>query len=204
MCLVQDVPDFDDDNEDLLNLAYDQVRSKFEKISLIPDNMLYLVQNSKKEIERNLLIAKIRLNERKINWINKFKCEMTDYFYPIESWPNYAIEILLTKQFGYAERIELACFLHGNGLNDETKALRIFQVYNRSWTWEKTWNFRFKKFQALFKYLEETNKTSDTGSRLNNEYFYYDMNRKLTMFYDGTVRTRNGEKRKYHYLFKKY
>lgn len=196
--------ELDDGNDGFLNLAYEQVKSKVEERKIIPQNMVYLVQNTKKEIHRNRIIAKIRLRERKIKGIEQFKSDMSDYFYPVESWPSYAIEILLTKNFGYNERIGLACFLHGNGLHDENKALRIFQIYNKSWTLEKMWNFRFKKFQALFAYLKQTNENTETGSRLRSSYYYYDMNLNLTMFYDGNVRTKNGEKKKYVPLFRRY
>lgn len=116
----------------------------------IPNNLLNLVKNSTKEIKRNHVLAKIRLIEKKINWSAKFKSDMTDYFYGIESWPTDALEILLSKEFGYSDRIGLACFLHGNGLKDKDKALTIFQFYNKHWTWDRQWKIKFEKFQVLF------------------------------------------------------
>lgn len=164
--------------------------------------MMHLVRNSKKEIERNRLLAKIRLIEHKIKWSAKFKAEMSEYFFSIENWPNYAIDTLLSRYFGYAERIKLACFLHGNGLRDKDKALKIFQFYNRSYCWDTHWCKRFRKFQNLFAYLDEAYKSSDVGDRIRTEYFYYDMNLNMTMFYDGCVRTKSREKRRYFPLFK--
>lgn len=206
--------ELDDGFDNILNESYEIVKScvendktennaenRVEARSMIPENMMHLVRNSKKQIERNRLLAKIRLIENKIKWSAKFKAEMSDYFFSIESWPNYAIETLLSRYFGYAERIKLACFLHGNGLRDIDKALKIFQFYNRSYCWDRHWCKRFQKFQSLFAYLDEAYKSSDVGDRIRNEYFYYDMNLNMTMFYDGCVRTNSREKRRYFPLF---
>lgn len=88
--------ELNDDCDDILNASYEKVKDSVEKSvnnrSMIPDNMIHLVRNSEKEIQRNHLLAKIRLIERSIKWSAKFKVEMSDYFIAIESWPNYAIE----------------------------------------------------------------------------------------------------------------
>lgn len=197
--------ELNDDCDDILNASYEKVKDSVEKSvnnrSMIPDNMIHLVRNSEKEIQRNHLLAKIRLIERSIKWSAKFKVEMSDYFIAIESWPNYAIEKLLSHDFGYADRIGLACFFFGNGLTDKDKALRIFQFYNRAWRPNRDWNTRFFKFQNLFNYLRQMNDPTDVGDRIRTEYWYYDMNLNLTMCYDGTIRTKHGEKRRYFPLF---
>lgn len=108
--------ELDDGNDDMLNKSYDSVKILVEnkmfveKRSVIPQNMQYLVKNTKKEIERNHLLAKIRLSEGKKNWSAKFKSDMADYFASVESWPNYALKLLFSKHFGYTERIGFACF----------------------------------------------------------------------------------------------
>lgn len=119
--------------------------------------------------------------------VASFKRKMSEYFFPIEEMPTYAIEILLTPDFGYHQRIGLACFMHGNGLRDKSKALCIFQMYNKYWSWNREWARRLQKFQNLFAYLDQTNKNTEEGDRIRNEYWYYDLNLKLTMFYDGHV-----------------
>lgn len=153
--------ELDDGNENLLNESYNSVKSQVEKVvkselddgndhllhqsyelienkrRALPQNLHHLLENSREEINRNHLLAKIRLRERRIKWIEKFKSEMADYFFKIEEWPNYAIEILLSKNFGYSERAGLACFMFGNGLTGHEKALRIFQIYNNAWTHDK-------------------------------------------------------------------
>lgn len=167
--------------------------------------MLYLDSDSPKTINRNHLLVKIKRKEHRISWSAKFKSEMADNFYPIESWPNYAIELLLTKDLGYSERIGLACFFHGNGFKDPEKALRTFQFHNSAWTWDRGWSMAFQKFQHLFGYLGHSDDfSSDTGSRIRNEYYYYDINLKLTVYYERPVRERNVEKRRYFPLLKKY
>lgn len=133
---------------------------------------------------------------------------MADYFYSIEVWPNYAIKLLLTKHFGYHERIGLACFFHGNGLTDSSKALRVFHFYNDSWQCDRNWKIDFRKFEGLFTYLDQANQKplTDTGIHIGQTYYYYNIALNLTMYYDGTVRTKRGESRKYEYyeIFKKY
>lgn len=106
--------ELNDDCDDILNASYEKVKDSVEKSvnnrSMIPDNMVHLVRNSEKEIQRNHLLAKIRRIERSINWSAKFKVEMSDYFIAIESWPNYAIGKLLSHDFGYADRIGMLLF----------------------------------------------------------------------------------------------
>ena len=43
----------DDGCDDLLNMSYDFVKDRIEKLSVLTKNLRYLVQNSKKEILRN-------------------------------------------------------------------------------------------------------------------------------------------------------
>lgn len=191
----------DDNNDHFLNEAYDRAKHQVEKRTPIPKNMLHLVRRSPKEIKRNHMLAKIRLIETKCTWSQRFKSEMNEYFHCIESWPTYVLEILLSKFFSYHERIGLACFMHGNGMTDKDKALRIFQFYNKHWRHDRDWYNRFFKFQNLFPYLDQTKDRTDAGDRLRNEYYYYDMNLNLTMYYDGNVRTKNGDKRRYYSLF---
>lgn len=211
-CIIEkkvDALNLDDGNDDLINKAYDSVRIFAENKMFrepIPQNLQYLVKPSRKEIERNHLLAKVRLSEGKKNWSAKFKSQMADYFASVESWPNYALKLLFSKYFSYNERIAFACFLHGNGLKDGEKGVNIFKFYNSSWTNHKWWMIRFRKFEALFTYLDQACKLplSDTGIRIRNDYWYYDMFLKLHMYYDGTVRTKTGERRRFYPLFNRY
>lgn len=98
----------------------------------IPDNLLHLVQNSKKEIERNRLQAMIRLKNNSAG--GKLMMELiSDHFYAVHDWPSYAIKILLSPDFTYHKRLGLACFMVGNGLFDADLGERIFKFYNKHW-----------------------------------------------------------------------
>lgn len=166
-----------------------------KKRSLVPANMLHLTRNTPSEIKRNHLLAKIRRIDRRNT---SLKEKLAEYFFPIEQWPNRIIEILLSKHFGYGERIALACFIHGNGLTDKDEGLKIFQFYNQFWGPTQIWNIRFRKFRALFGYLDEAYKMdSETGARIREDYHYFDLRLNLVIYYDGSVKTRNGEKRRY-------
>lgn len=123
---------------------------------------------------------------------------MEDVFYPIETWPNFAIEILLSENFRYQERISLATFFYGNGLHDVIMAERILKYYNKHWNFSRHWTQRFREFTALFTYLDamKTN-TDNNGPRLRAQYWYYDIESKLTLFFDGKVRTNDGNKREF-------
>lgn len=160
-----------------MNASYDSVRGSVDarKRSLIPDNLLYAVQNTRKEIKRNKVMAQVRLIEKKSGCGERFKSEMSGFFYPIELWPTYAIEILLSRDFGYSERIGLACFFHGNGLRDSMKALRVFHFYNKHWRMDKHWLIRCDKFKALFEYLDQVNKRDDDGAEMRHKYWYYNI-----------------------------
>lgn len=109
---------WNDDFDDLLNKSYDEV---MKKVNRIPENIQRTFLKTKKEIKKDELLAKIYLIEKKRSW--GIREEMSDCFYSLESWPIFALELLLTHDFGYSERIGLALFFFGNGLNDEVKAL---------------------------------------------------------------------------------
>lgn len=178
--------ELNDGMDDLLNRSYEKVKYRIEPF--VPP----LLEKEKKKQE---LLAKCQLIETKRRW--NLVGEMNDYFFSLESWPVYALELIMTSEFTYNERLSLATFLFGNGLNDEHKALRIFQYYNQSWSHSRQWHKRFLEFQMLFPYLKQTTKQTDIGRRLRAQYFYFDIQTNLTMFFDGSVRMMNGEKRPY-------
>lgn len=100
--------------DDWLNNSYDSIMITTERRCLIPENLIHTLRNTLKEIRENKLIGMTRLIENRCSWGKCFKSEMADYFFPIDVWPIYAIEILLTDRFRYSERIGLACIFHGN------------------------------------------------------------------------------------------
>lgn len=195
-----------DGKDDELNMAMDnyiQNKNVKEGFNKIPKNLLHIVQNSKKEIIHNRLIAKTRLIETKKgkNVSQRFKKEIGDLFYPIESWPNFAIEILLSNTFRYNEWLSLATFFYGNGLRNWLPAERIFKFYNKYWNSSKNWSKIFQKFAALFPYLNQMDTNSSDGPRLRSQYWYFDIESKVTRFFDGKMRTKDGKKITYFEKF---
>lgn len=204
-CDRVDIPELallNDGMDELLNASCERVDEP--KPSMIPENLLYAVRNTKKEMKRNRVLAQLRLIETRSGCGARFRSEMSDFFFPLEQWPTYAMEILLSNHFGYSERIGLACFFHGNGLRDSLKALRVFHFYNKHWRMNKHWLIRCDKFRALFDYLDQVNKRDDVGADMRQKYFYYDISLNLTLYYDGYVRKTNGDRRKYFSIFGKY
>lgn len=118
-----------DVSDDILKQSYDNVKHLFENRRLIPQNLAYLMQNTEKEIERNYLLAKIRMRQKNNRMFARFKIKINEFFYSVEEWPNFVLKILLSTEFGYSDCIGLACFFHGNGLRSGSKALKIFQYY---------------------------------------------------------------------------
>lgn len=174
------MPDADDSD---ISEAYDKaMRPK------IPDNLLHLVQNTKKEIERNRLQAMIRLKNNSTG--GKLMVDLiSDHFYAVHEWPNYAIEIMLSPDFTYHKRLALACFMVGNGLFDAEFGERMFKFYNKYWQNTQTWNRRFGEFRELFKYLNKPADDPDSA-RIRSTYFYYSMEVKQTLYFNGEVRYR--------------
>lgn len=154
----------------------------------IPDNIINNLKNSKKEIEKNRLRAIIRLRNKKIP---KSVLELVaDRFYYVEEWPAYAIKILLSEKLDYTRRLALASFFLGNGLNDPDIAWKIYTAYCTAWSPTLTWNIRYTQFKKLFKYLDKPIDDPDR-CRIRTNYFYYDMERKQTLFLNGNLRIIN-------------
>lgn len=138
------------------------------------------IQATKEDIAHNRNIAIIRLK---------------DHFWSIRCWPPYIVEILLSKDFKRQERLVLATFFHGNGLERFDIVLKIYKFYNRHWNASKEWRKRFYEFGDLFGYLDKVYDLNDSESyRIKSTYYYYSMVSKHMMFYDGSLRAKNGTK----------
>lgn len=197
---------FDDGADELLNNAVDLYERPKGKPSLIPDNMLYCLQYTKKEREEKKFKAMVRLRDTKT--ANSVKNQLKDLFYPIEEWPVFIIRILIGDvDFNYSSRISMATFFHGNGFLDSNRAEWLIKFYNKQWRNrkgdEKQWTTRFNKFNKLFEYLNKANDPSDVQYHaISSTYYYYNMLAKQTMFYDGWIRGPKGEKLKYSQFHK--
>lgn len=191
---------FNDGADDMLNEAVDlyERRSKW-KPSLIPENMQHFLQNTKKEQDENKFKAMIRLRDTKTS--NSVKRQLEEWFFPIKEWPLLVIRFLLgDAEFDYSGRLCMATFFHGNGFKNKNKAEWLIKFYNKKWQNRKVadtqqWNQRFYKFRALYDYLDKANDPTDFQyQHIRSTYYYYNLRARQTMFYDGWVRTRSGQK----------
>lgn len=171
-----------DDNE--ICAAYDAQHT--ERINRIPDNLLHLVENSPKEIEQNRLQAMMRRRNH-ANGGQAMSELIADRFYNVLEWPSYILKIVLYPDFVYNNRLALACFFVGNGLNDSDIALDIFKFYNVHWDISQKWNKRFKEFKDLFSYLNKPPQDPDSF-QIRSTYFYYSVEAKQTLHLDGSIR----------------
>lgn len=155
----------------------------------LPRELYHLVECSAKEIRLKHLRALFRL--RDTCTLNVLRDELEDVFYPTQVWPEYALRILMMEQLGYANRLSLATFLHGNGLRDQDLAARLIRHYNRQYQRDNDWEKRIGKFQSLFQFLEGA---ADIGHPsyfiMSQNYWYYSINVGRTVFYNGNTRMR--------------
>lgn len=172
-----------DSEDSIISDAYDRAMRR----SAIPENLLYLVRNSEKEIKRNRLQAMIRLKNHSIDAADMDI--ISDHFYAVHDWPNYAIEIVLSSEFKRAKRLALAAFMVGNGLYDAALGEKIFKCYNKHCKVTQLWNRRFMEFRELFKYLNKPDDDPDSA-RIRSTYYYFSMECKQTLFFNGEVRHR--------------
>lgn len=156
----------------------------------LPPSLHHLLLCTPKEIELKRLRAKARLIDGKT--ANVMREEINDVFYPMQSWPAYALRIVLTEDLGYNNRLSLATFLHGNGLRDQDLALRIFQHYNSKWRRDHEWERKFRKFHALFEFLDgAADPTNPKYYMMSQNYWFFSVNVGCTVFYNGNIRQIN-------------
>lgn len=187
-----------------LNETFDAYEcEKKNRATLLPNSMLHCLQNTKEEQEENKLRAAVRLRDTRDN--NALKEKIADIFFPIEQWPLFILRILLgTVEFDRGSRLSMAAFLHGNGFMDRNQAEFIIKFYNKTWQSAgkngdtKKWEQRFYQFSKVFEWLDKAYDPNDSKYHdIRTTYYYYNMRSKLTMFYDGYVRTAKGEKVEY-------
>lgn len=218
--LSQNVKEFfEDANDNILNDAYDQFvasnsyllpfnstldpnipnTSSGNRQLKIQDMFDKVIKSYEKFNEKKLIGEPLKEFIRNRDRMNHdaFKAHISDIFWSTEDWPNFALEILIGKvEFNWHNRLALATFFHRNGLRDADEAKRIFTFYNPHWDSMPKWNQRFYHFEKLFEYLEKAHQldSGELGEKLRNNYWYYDMKIKQTMYYDGFIRGPNGEK----------
>lgn len=144
---------------------------------------------TKAEASHKKNIARTRLMDGRND---KVKTDISMMFWPIESWPAFAVEILFSSDFHYNERLTFATFFHGNGLVDSSLPITILQFYNPNAV-SREWKQKLYKFEKLFQYLDKANDTTDElHSEMTRKYYFYSMINKHMMYYNGDKR-KNGK-----------
>lgn len=144
---------------------------------------------TKAEISHKRNVARIRLADKRNN---RIKNEIAVFFWAIEKWPAFAVEILFSTNFGYNERLTLATFFHGNGLVCPALPVLILQFYNRNAV-SRDWKQKLYKFEKLFQFLDKTKDTTDPQAiEMSKKYYFYSMINKHMIYYDGNKRN-NGQ-----------
>lgn len=201
----------DEFSDDELNQVMDKFESEKNQVStsnqsndkmptrqlkLIPDNMLRYVQCTPDEILKKKCAAKIKIITKKkgTTWfINRMQWD----FYPIHTWPATILDALLHGDLRYKCRLQLASFFHGNGYEEPHIIMGMFEFYNADYKQIPFKNYctRVALFTELFPFLEKIRKGGDASSiEKQTRYWYYNMNTQLTQFYDGFVKTANGQR----------
>lgn len=186
---------FDENDEELLTLAAEKYEVEQKKRQrLIPKTIQNNLLEKPSEIKRKKLRALIRQHETLRGCHGRYmKDYLSEHFWIADEWPAFAMEILVSNDFSYHDRISLATFMHGNGFRDGDMAANIVKFYKshrRIRCFDPMrWKRKYNKFAQLFSWLNKTY----TDPEMATKYWYYDLNLNLTMFYDGTVRTSSGE-----------
>lgn len=167
------------------------------KVSIIPKNFRHCVLDSQKEQDLNKCRAMVRLRDTKTGKSMKHRIE--NLFFKIDEWPLFILKILLgINEFDHANRLAMAAFFHGNGFKDKDKAENIFLFYYRKFDWSRKWKQRMYQFRSLFDWLENAyDRNSSQYHNIRENYYYFNMRAKQTMYYDGSIRGRKGEKIEY-------
>lgn len=134
------------------------------------------VPRTPKEIKHQRNLAKIKQADRLD--CSRMKNELEDHFQPIESWPAFAIEILLSPEFDYHDRVALATFFHGNGMADGRRAVKFVQFYNEHCRGNdyRKWKTKLYKFEHLFAYIDKAYDNTDPDYQsIRNKYYFYSL-----------------------------
>lgn len=104
---------------------------------------------------------------------------LSDRFYHPDEWPSYILEIILSDDFGYVNRLKLACFFYGNGMCSATVALHIYKFFiphirqlGPAIRHDRDWIRRSAKFESTFKYIRTYVDPSFKGD-IHYIYYYY-------------------------------
>lgn len=146
-----------------------------------------------KRVRRNRQLAIIRRKDCQDQFT--FKTKLEDIFWPVDKWPGYIIDIMLSDGFNYHDRLSFAAFFHGNGLHRFDIAVDTFKFYNKFWKMTKEWDGRFYEFTKLWEYLDKAFHPHSTEyHRIRSTYYYYSLMENHMLYYDGSKRIMGGMK----------
>lgn len=129
---------------------------------------------------------------------NNVKEILEDMFSGIDMWPPFIVSILLDTYFGYQARLTLAAFFVGNALISPEIPLVVYKFYNKHWNNSRDWRQRLLKFENLFEYLNKANNSNNPECQhIQSTYYYYNMTVQHMMYFNGDLRVRGGERKKY-------
>lgn len=176
-----------DGNDQIINCAYDLVE--------------FMNNVKKKEqpkvhqkVHNNRQLAIIRRKDCANQF--KFKNKLDEVFWPVDKWPAYVLNILLSDEFKYQDRLSLATFFHGNGLPHYDLAVNAYKFYNKFWRNTREWDRRFFEFTKLWEYLDKTRDPNcPEYQRIRTNYYYYSLMENHMMYYDGNLRVKGGQRR---------
>lgn len=103
----------------------------------------------------------------------------------------------------------MAIFFFGNGFKNKERAEMIIKFYNKKYHSSygndaRKWRQRFYQFRSIFDWLKKAEDPYDGGYyQIRNAYYYYNMIADQTMYLDGYIRGKNGEKKEYFDYFSK-
>lgn len=162
----------DHDDQHLL-LAAENYENSLNVLNVQPKRLVFY---SKKEIQEKRLHAMVRLRHAVLGKENlEF---ITEFFFHPLNWPTYALDILFSKDFVYATRLQLAAFFVDNGLIDPCVAEKIYKLHNPYCCFTKTWIKRFDEFRRLFDYLKQPLVRAFT--------YYYDIQTNQNLYLNGS------------------
>lgn len=140
------------------------------------------MQNSKTRIERNRNIAKMRLRNRK-DPVN-YEQFISDLFWSPEEWPDHIVNCLFA--FKYTDRICVCNFFFGNGLamNDSFRYIKFYH----SWNDAECKSYEMQFIDLWTRLGAAVRHTHDNWEYILSHYYFYSMQVRAVLFFDGTIR----------------
>lgn len=135
------------------------------------------------QILRNKNIALMRLKDRRQNSVRKL---LEDHFWLPDLWPNHVVNALMN--FKYSDRLCVCNFFFGNGLSLD-HAIKIISFYKQMTETSAADRQIIYTFTKLWERIDSAiNKQIDNWHHIQTQYYYYSMNTKQVLFFNGDIR----------------